>query len=251
MGLSVTVHKNSLGREGDSPLVTAWTDYIPVLDKGYVRLEGALASDLDPTNSARVSFGTRKVEMDARDEGLVKFLVRERHGSPTEHSFFRFEVKAPIFVIREWQRHRISSFNEASGRYMELSREFYIPAAEDFRIQKGKPGAYHFVRDEDAERVAFATDRIANAGNCAFDDYEEMLERGVAKEIARMVLPLNTYTSMWFSVNPRSLMNFLSLRNAPNAQYEIRAYAEIMEEIFKQVMPVTAEAFIENGRVSP
>lgn len=568
--MSIVVHKHSLGRDGDSPITTAWTDYIPVLDKGYVRLEAALASDLDPTNSARVSFGTRKTEMDERDEGLVKFLVRERHGcydsdtevltrhgwklwpevvgdeefmtlspsgaiewqraervihkdisgpmirvktrhvdllvtpdhnmlarrrtkedgpmtlvpaqnftqachrvsmgggewegmgeeyspiarllglfigdghfsgnsiefnlrkertieflrreaalagfevrgegtyrliadkefrqmaaecytedrekripsfaldwgvdsltelfegmmeadghvsasgkrsyftsskllagqvqevavkcalaatvrpinhkpnsgrygtkqmwvvtvyrahkarprvgwtvaqrarqvttehyegtvhcvtvpngtlyvrrngrpvwcgnSPTEHSFFRFEVKAPIFVVREWQRHRISSFNEASGRYMELAREWYQPALEDYRVQKGKAGAYYFEQDPDEARVAFADERINTVCNDAFDAYEAMLARGVAKEIARMVLPLNTYTSMWVSVNPRSLMNFLSLRNAPSAQYEIRAYAEVMEEIFKQVMPVTAEAFVQNGRVSP
>ncbi len=248
--MNVTVHKNSLGREGDSPLVTAWTDYIPVLNHGFVRLEAALASDLDPVNAARVSFGGRRSEMDAKDKGLVNFLVRERHMTPTEHSFFRFEVKAPLFVMREWHRHRIGiSINEQSGRYMQLHREFWVPSREDFRIKVGKPGAYTFIRDDDDERAAYATDRIANAGNCAFDDYEEMLERGVAMEVARSVLPVSTYSTMWWSCNPRSLMSFLSLRNAPNAQREIREYAVVMEEIFEQVMPVTAKAFVEHGRL--
>lgn len=238
--------------ENDAPLSVAWTDYIPVLDKGFVRLEGSLASDLDPVNSARVSFGGRRIEMDAKDRGLVNFLARERHGTPFEHAFFRFEVKAPIFVFREWHRHRIGvSINEQSGRYMQLEREFYVPAAEDFRVQKGKPGAYHFVPDEDTERVEAARAKILETSNAAFDEYEAMLEAGVAKEIARIVLPVNTYSTMWWSCNPRSLMSYLSLRNAPNAQREIAAYAEVMEDIAKLVMPVSFEAFVEHGRKTP
>lgn len=249
--MTVTVNKQQVPRGDDAPLWTAWTDYIPVLDKGFLRLEGALAHDIDPVNAARVSFGGRRTEMDDKDRGLVNFLVRERHMTPTEHSFFRFEVKAPIFVHREWHRHRIGiSINEQSGRYMQLERDFYVPAAEDFRIQKGKAGAYYFEPDPDTERVEVARAAITKASNEAFDQYEAMLEQGVAKEIARIVLPVNTYSTMWWSCNPRSLMSFLSLRNAPTAQREIRAYAEVMEEIFQQVMPVTADAFIEHGRKS-
>lgn len=248
----IKVDTFAVQRPNDSPLVTSWTDYIPVLDKGFVRLEGALASDLDPVNAARVSFGQRKHEMDDRDRGLAKFLVRERHGSPTEHSFFRFEVKAPIFVFREWHRHRIGiSINEQSGRYMQLEREWYVPAAEDFRVQVGKPGNYSFVPDEDMERINAARRAIDIVGKSAFDEYEDMLHQGVAKEIARLVLPVNTYSTMWWSCNPRSLMAFLSLRNAPNAQREIKRYAEIMEQIFTKVMPATAAAFVDNGRVAP
>lgn len=278
--MPVTVTKHVLPREGEAPLVTAWSNYVPVLNHGFVRLEAALASDLDPVNSARVSFDGRstlhnencymvtgadesvctcptfpdlpKDQLSKRDKGLINFLVREKHGTPTEHSFFRLEVKAPIFVFREWHRHRIGiSINEQSGRYMQLHREFWVPEREDFRVKVGKPGAYTFVRDDDDERAAHAMDRIANAGNRAFDDYEEMLERGVAMEMARAVLPVSTYSTMWYSMNPRSMMSFLALRNAPNAQREIRAYAEVMEEIFTQVMPLTAAAFVANGRVSP
>jgi thymidylate synthase (FAD) len=249
----VEVFSKTINRgEDDAPLTVAWTDYIPVLDKGFVRLEGSLAADLDPVNSARVSFGGRRTEMDAKDRGLVNFLARERHGTPFEHAFFRFEVKAPIFVFREWHRHRIGvSINEQSGRYMQLEREFYVPAAEDFRVQKGKPGAYYFEQDDNVGRIEAARYNIERTCNEAFDNYEEMLAEGVAKEIARIVLPVNTYSTMWWSCNPRSLMSYLSLRNAPNAQREIAAYAEVMEEIAKLVMPVSFEAFVEHGRKTP
>lgn len=250
--MTVIVQTHSVKRDGDSPVNLAWTDYIPVLDKGFIRLEVSLASDLDPVNAARVSFGQRKSELDERDLGLVNFLVRERHGTPFEHSFLRFEVKAPIFVFREWHRHRIGiSINEQSGRYMQLEREFYVPSREDFRIQKGKPGAYFFERDPDDDRAQYAMSAIEGSCEGAFDLYEEMLEMGVAKEIARAVLPVNTYSTMWYSMNPRSLMAFLSLRNAPNAQREIRLYAEVMEEIARQVMPATFDAFVEHGRLTP
>ncbi|HUH21602.1 MAG TPA: FAD-dependent thymidylate synthase, partial [Gaiellaceae bacterium] len=123
---------------------------IPVLDHGFVRLDGALADDLSVVNGARVSFARRKEEMDDSDEGLIRFLMRERHGTPFEHNAFRFHVRCPIFVAREWFRHRVGSFNEFSMRYARASDEFYVPDAEDVRTQVGKPGAYSFepVSDE-------------------------------------------------------------------------------------------------------
>jgi hypothetical protein len=127
---------------------------IHVGEGGRVRLSGRLdaaeADDLSVVNGARVSFGTRRTRMEERDEGLIRFLMRDRHGSPFEHNFFRFHVKCPIFVTREWQRHRIGSFNERSARYSEMPEEFYVPAAGDVRSQVGKPGAYRFepVADE-------------------------------------------------------------------------------------------------------
>lgn len=246
----VVIHK--VDRTDDSPLTLAWTDYIPVLDHGFIRLEASLASDLDPVNAARVSFGGRRRELDDRDRGLVNFLARDRHGSPFEHSFFRFEVKAPIFVFREWHRHRIGiAINEQSGRYMRLEREFYVPIESDFRVQLGKPGAYYFERDEEEQRTQAAREKMNKVCNEAFDAYEQMLGDGVAKEIARIVLPVNTYSTMWYSMNPRSLMSFLSLRNAPNAQSEIRQYAEVMEDIASKVMPATFESFVKHGRKTP
>ena len=117
---------------------------IPVLDHGFVRLDGCMADDLSVVNAARVSFAQRSEQLDERDHGLIRFLMRERHGTPFEHNAFRFHVKLPIFVMREWARHRIGSFNEWSARYSQLDAEFYIPEPEDVRTQVGKPGAYSF-----------------------------------------------------------------------------------------------------------
>src|SRR5512143_303719 len=117
---------------------------IPVLDHGFVRLDEAMASDLSVVNAARVSFARRKDAMDESDEGLIRFLLRDRHGTPFEHNAFRFHVRCPIFVAREWFRHRIGSFNEFSMRYAKATDEFYVPAVEDLRSQVGKPGAYTF-----------------------------------------------------------------------------------------------------------
>jgi len=230
--------------------VMARTDSIQVLDHGFVRLDGCMADDLSVVNGARVSFGQRSEELDERDSGLIRFLMRERHGSPFEHNAFRFHIKLPIFVMREWARHRIGSFNEWSGRYSQLEPEFYVPEPEDVRTQVGKPGAYSFdpVADDIAERARAAQREVYEH---AYRAYVEMLDDGVAREVARNVLPVAIYTQFYWTVNARSLMNFLSLRNAPTAQREIRRYAEAVELLFAGVMPVTHAAFVENGRRSP
>src|SRR2546425_7078761 len=123
-------------------------DAIRVLDHGFVRLDGSMASDLSVVNGARVSFARRKDEMDEGDAGLIRFLMRDRHGTPFEHNAFRFHVRAPIFVAREWMRHRVGSFNEFSMRYARATDEFYVPEPEDVRTQVGKPGAYSFEQVE-------------------------------------------------------------------------------------------------------
>src|SRR5262249_32053706 len=222
---------------------------IPVLDHGFVALDGALASDLAVVNGARVSFNQVSDEMTERDQGLIRFLMREGHGSPFEHGYFRFIVKAPLFVVREHHRHRAGhSYNEWSGRYSKMEPEFYVP--EFVRTQVGKPGAYTFepVEDETAE---LAREEIADNAARAFAPSERMLEQGVAKEVARAVLPLSTYTKYYWSCNPRSLMHFCSLRNHEAAQYEIRQYAAAAESFLEQTMPVTHAAFVERGRIAP
>jgi thymidylate synthase (FAD) len=223
---------------------------IDVLDHGFVRMDAVLADDLSVVNAARVSFGARVETMDDRSAGLVRFLMRERHGTPFEHNFFRFHIKAPLFVTREWQRHRVGSFNERSGRYSELPDEFYVPAAGDVRTQVGKPGAYTFepLADDVAAKVR---EGIEASYAESYRRYQELLAAGVAKEVARSVLPVGLYTEFYWSVNARSLMNFLSLRNAPSAQHEIRIYAEAAEQHFAQAMPVTHAAFVEQGRTAP
>ena len=225
-------------------------DAIPVLDHGFVRLDDAMASDLSVVNSARVSFGRRKEEMDESDAGLVRFLMRDRHGTPFEHNSFRFHVRAPIFVAREWFRHRVGSFNEFSMRYARATDDFYVPAPEDVRTQVGKPGAYSF--DPVADDVAEATrDELRAVYEAAYAAYERLVELGVARELARCVMPVGAYTEFYWTVNARALMNFVSLRAAETAQREIRHYAEACERFFAEKMPVTYEAFVASGRVAP
>jgi thymidylate synthase (FAD) len=175
--------------------------------------------------------------------------MRDRHGSPFEHGYFRFIVKAPIFVVREHQRHRAGhAFNEWSGRYSKMRAEFYVP--DYVRTQVGKPGAYTFEPVAPEVREAARREIERQAGE-AFAAYERMLDLGVAKEVARSVLPLNMYTKYYWSCNPRSLMHFCSLRNSEQAQYEIREFARAAESFLAKLMPVTHAAFVDNGRVSP
>ena len=229
--------------------VRAGGDVIDVLDRGFLALDGCLATDLAVANGARVSFNRASQELGERDEGLIRFLMRDRHGSPFEHGYFRFLVKAPIFVVREHHRHRAGhSYNEWSGRYSKLEAEFYVP--ENVRTQVGKPGAYSFEPVDEATAEA-AREEIERQSAEAFAAYERMLELGVAKEVARSVLPLNMYTRYYWSCNPRSLMHFCSLRNAEQAQYEIREYARAAEEFLRREMPVTHAAFVANGRFAP
>jgi thymidylate synthase (FAD) len=223
---------------------------LPILDHGFVRLDDAMASDLSVVNAARVSFARYKQEVEPEDEGLIGFLLRSRHGSPFEHNAFRFHVRCPIFVMREWIRHRWSSFNEFSMRYARASDEYYVPAAEDVRQQVGKPGAYSFEPVE-PELAESARSEIQAAGEIAYAAYQRLVDAGVARELARTVLPVGAYTEFFWTVNARSLMNFLSLRNADTAQREIRRYAEAIESLFAERMPITHAAFVTAGRIPP
>lgn len=211
-----------------------------VLDKGFVDLMASMADDLTVVNAARVSFATRKEVMELSDERLIGFLMRERHTSPFEHAVFRFHVRAPIFVVREWQRHRMASYNEQSGRYSKFEDLFYVP--EYVRSQVGKPGAYSFV-PLDPGATADVQDVISIHNHMSYQMYLDLMHAGVAKEQARLVLPNTLYTEFWFTVNLHSLMNFLTLRNSEHAMYEIREYAKALEEAFAEQMPVTYAAF--------
>jgi thymidylate synthase (FAD) len=223
---------------------------ISVLDHGFVRLDDAMADDLSVANAARVSFARRKEELDEADEGLIRFLMRDRHGTPFEHNAFRFHIRCPIFVAREWFRHRIGSFNEFSLRYAMATDDFYIPDAQDVRTQVGKPGAYTFepVDPELAERTR---EELKTVYEQAFATYAGLVEAGVARELARSVLPVGAYTQFYWTLNARALMNFLSLRNSEFAQLEIRRYGEAVETFLAEKMPVTHAAFLANSRVAP
>jgi thymidylate synthase (FAD) len=170
--------------------------------------------------------------------------------TPFEHNAFRFHIRAPIFVAREWFRHRVGSFNEFSMRYARATDEFYIPEPEDVRSQVGKPGAYSF--EPVADDVAEATrEELRGVYEAAYAAYERLVELGVARELARSVLPVGAYTEFYWTVNARALMNFLSLRNSETAQREIRRYAEACEQFLADRMPVTYAAFVANDRTAP
>jgi thymidylate synthase (FAD) len=223
---------------------------IAVLDHGFVRLDDAMADDLSVANAARVSFARRKEELDEADEGLIRFLMRDRHGTPFEHNAFRFHIRCPIFVAREWFRHRIGSFNEFSLRYAIATDDFYVPEAADVRTQVGKPGAYTFEPVE-PELAGRTREELKAVYEQAFATYERLVEAGVARELARSVLPVGAYTQFYWTVNARALMNFVSLRNSEFAQLEIRRYAEAVETFLAGRMPVTHAAFVANDRVAP
>ena len=221
-----------------------------MLDHGFVRLDDAMASDLSVVNAARVSFARRKDEMDESDEGQIRFLMRDRHGTPFEHNSFRFHIRSPIFVAREWMRHRVGSFNEFSMRYAKATDDFYVPEADDVRSQVGKPGAYSFeqVSPELAEQTR---EELRAVYDHAYETYERLVEAGVARELARSVMPVGAYTEFFWTINARSLMNFVSLRAAETAQREIRRYAEACETFLAEKMPVTHAAFVAAGRTAP
>jgi thymidylate synthase (FAD) len=225
-------------------------DKILVLDHGFVRLDDSMADDLSVVNAARVSFARRKEEMDDSDAGLIRFLLRERHGTPFEHNSFRFHVRAPLFVAREWFRHRVGSFNEFSMRYARATDDFYVPEPEDVRTQVGKPGSYSF-ETVDPELAEATREELRAVYDEAYATYERLVERGVARELARLVMPVGAYTEFYWTVNARSLMNFVSLRAAETAQREIRRYAEACERFLEAKMPVTYAAFVAAGRVAP
>jgi thymidylate synthase (FAD) len=230
-----------------------------------VELVRSSASDSDVLFAARVSTqgeqtlesASAGTEATARDQGLINYLMRDRHGSPFEHNSMTFYVQAPIFVFREFMRHRIASYNEESGRYKELSPVFYVPGPERNLVQIGKTGAYEFIPGT-AEQTALVEQETRTVSLQAYESYQRMLEAGVAREVARIVLPLNIYSSMYVTMNSRALMNFLSLRTTrPGTHFpsfpqrEIEMCAEKMEDFWAELMPYTYEAFNKNGRVAP
>lgn len=226
---------------------------------GEIRLIRENATDMSVVDSARVSFGKvtdglNEQVTDEKDSGLIRFLMENKHGTPFEHNSMTFYVKAPIFVARQWFRHRIASYNEVSGRYSELKDTFWSPDIDSLRTQVGKPGAYSFKPyweehgyDKTHQMIAVFEDNI----RMCRQQYEFLLNNGVSKEQARSVLPVSYMTEFYWTVNARSLMNFLELRTDAHAQAEIREYALAAEQIWKKLMPVTHHFFVTNGRKAP
>jgi thymidylate synthase (FAD) len=229
---------------------------LPVLDRGFVRVVDYMGDDGAVVQAARVSYGrgTRKV---SEDRGLIHYLMRHRHSTPFEMCEIKFHVKLPIFVARQWIRHRTANVNEYSARYSILDREFYLPAAADLAAQSdaNRQGRGEILAGAEATHVL---DLMREDSLRQYAHYTEMLNegedgeavdptrRGLARELARMSLTLNFYTQWYWKIDLYNLMHFLSLRADPHAQYEIRAYAEVMLDILQRWLPVCHEAFLQH-----
>jgi thymidylate synthase (FAD) len=213
-------------------------DLHKVLDNGFVRLIEFMGGDQRAVESARVSFGSVS-KGEAADRKLIEYLLEHGHFSPFEHSVFQFHIKCPIFVARQWMRHRIASYNEISARYTEVHDEFYFPS--EFRAQdrSNRQGSLQS-SSLDQKRMLDIYDKAIKS---AYASYKELLDAGAAREMARMVLPVSQYTQFHWTINARSLLNFINLRADSHAQWEIRRYAEAIQEIFKGKMPWTWEAY--------
>ena len=224
---------------------------IPVLDKGFVRLVDYMGGDERIVSSARVSYGegTKTVR---QDRGLIHYLMRNWHTSPFEQVGLTFHTKMPVFVARQWVRHRTARLNEISGRYSVMKDEFYVPSPEHILPQSAnnKQGRAGERYDEETETAL--VERFRSEQAMAYRSYGEMLDQDVAREIARINLPLSLYTEWYWQIDLHNLFHFLRLRMDPHAQYEIRAYAEAMARCARAVAPLAYEAFEEHilGSVS-
>ncbi len=228
---------------------------IPVLDHGFVRVVDYMGDDTSIVQSARVSYGkgTKKV---STDSGLIKYLMRHRHSTPFEMCEIKYHVKLPIFVARQWIRHRTANVNEYSARYSILDKEFYIPEKENLAAQSqdNRQGRGSLINGKQADEILNMLKEDAQRN---YDDYEKMLnqkydgtvidekKQGLARELARMNLTLNAYTQWYWKTDLLNLLNFLSLRADSHAQYEIRAYADVMIDSLKRWAPLAYESFMD------
>jgi thymidylate synthase (FAD) len=247
--------KNSTKRVTSPELEKILYEALPVLDHGFVRVVDYMGDDSSIVQSARVSYGkgTKKV---STDSGLIKYLMRHRHSTPFEMCEIKYHVKLPIFVARQWIRHRTANVNEYSARYSILDKEFYLPAKENLAAQSrnNRQGRGDLINGEQADDVLKILKEDAEK---SYKDYETMLnerydgtiinenKKGLARELARMNLTLNTYTQWYWKTDLLNLLNFLSLRADDHAQYEIRAYADVMIDSLKRWVPITYEAFMD------
>jgi thymidylate synthase (FAD) len=212
-----------------------------VLDKGFVDLVSVMGDDIAVVRSARVSTGSGSKGPE-KDKKLIDYLMRNGHETPFEHVVFTFHVKCPLFVARQWFRHRIASYNEKSGRYSKMDYEFYVP--DRMRIPHPKNKQMSVPNDGRIDEKQ-AKKLIEDLYEYSYNVYQELLDMGIARELARIVLPLALYTEFYWTVNMRSLMNFLSLRADSHAQWEIQQYALAIAEYFKECCPWSYEAFIK------
>lgn len=224
------------------------TAVVNVLDSGFVRLVRCTGGDIDVARAARVSFDAdwRAGEDEGSDERLIRYLLKNKHTSPFEHVFFVFEVKAPIFIFRQWHRHRTWSYSEISARYAELDEGFYLPDAAIIGMQSKDNKQARDVLDIEQPYANIARTQIKAHCEYAFGVYRNLLNNGIPRELARSVLPVAAYTRMFASVDLHNLMHFLRLRLHSHAQWEIRQYADAIVKLVEPIVPVTMAAFKES-----
>jgi len=208
---------------------------IDVLDKGFLKLIDHFGDDLSVVKAARVSHGMNLTSTD-RDKRLIYHLMKLGHESPFEHVAFTFHVKCPLFVARQWMRHRISSYNELSGRYTELKKEFYVPMFLTDRIKAARCGH---------KDIEYLKEEMRKFYQKSYSLYQKLLNEGMPREVARAVLPLATYTQFYWTANLRSIMNFLSLRADSHAQWEMQQYAIAVAKVVREKCPWSYDAFIK------
>ncbi len=213
-----------------------------VLDHGFVRLVDYMGGDQRIVQSARVSYGEGTKGF-RKDEGLIRYLLRNEHTSPFEQVILTFHVKLPIFVARQWVRHRTARLNEISGRYSIISHEYYIPEEGVIARQSRDNKQGRETEPVSPADAAEVRTRLVRAASDAFARYDELLQSGIARELARVGLPLSTYTEWYWQIDLHNLFHFLKLRLDPHAQYEIRAYGEVLFTIAKAVAPIACAAF--------
>ena len=247
--------ENKTKRVTVSALENILFEAIPILDHGFVRVIDYMGDDTSIVQAARVSYGkgTKKV---STDSGLIKYLMRHWHSTPFEMCEIKYHIKLPIFIARQWIRHRTANVNEYSARYSILDKEFYLPNTKHLAAQSknNRQGRGDIIEGDQANEVL---NLLKNDAERTYDNYEKMLNErydgsvidekksGLARELARMNLTLNTYTQWYWKTDLLNLMNFLRLRADAHAQYEIRAYADVMLDTLKKWVPITYEAFID------
>jgi len=214
----------------------------PVLDKGFIRLVDYLGSDKRIAQAARVSYGegTKTIR---QDRGLIDYLLRNEHTSPFEQVIYTFHLKMPLFVARQWLRHRTARLNEVSGRYSIMPDEFYVPGMEDIAEQSPEDRQGRKTEAMRIERAESVREVIEGVQNHAYKGYQELLDSGTARELARVVLPLSLYTEMYWQIDLHNLFHLLRLRLDTHAQKEIRAYAKVMRDLATTVCPIAFESF--------
>jgi len=247
--------KNTTKRVTSPELEKVLYEAIPVLDHGFVRVVDYMGDDSSIVQSARVSYGKGTKQV-STDSGLIKYLMRHRHSTPFEMCEIKYHVKLPIFIARQWIRHRTANVNEYSARYSILDKEFYIPSKEHLAAQStsNRQGREDLINGNQADNIL---DILKKDAEQTYDNYELMLNerfdgstineknKGLARELARMNLTLNTYTQWYWKTDLLNLLNFLSLRADSHAQYEIRAYADVMIDSLKKWVPITFDAFMD------